>query len=97
MWKSRDPAITEPGKRKFLGWEEIFLSKGGACGQGEHNNHLRAAELSAGYMTLLTPARVSAFPYAIDGQHLGFGTLGTGLGSQDSANQEFVAELLCSI
>lgn len=38
-WKHRDPAITEPGKRKSLGLKEIFLSKGGTCGQGEHNNH----------------------------------------------------------
>lgn len=39
-WKSRDLAITEPGKRKSLSWEKIFLSKWGACGRGEHNNHL---------------------------------------------------------
>ena len=98
--------MEERGPGNHGAWEKkVFgLGRGGSCGQGEHNNHLRegtttisAAELSAGYMTVLTSVRVSASPYVINGQHLGFGTLGTGLGSQDSANQEFVVELLCSI
>lgn len=63
----------------------------------ESTTTISAAEPSAVYMTVLTPARVSTTLYEINGQHLGFGTLGTGLGSQDSANQEFVVELLCSI
>lgn len=63
----------------------------------ESTTTISAAALSASYMTVLTPARTSASPYVINGQHLGFGTLGSGLGSQDSANQEFVVELLCSI
>lgn len=32
-----DTLVTESGKIKPLGWEEIFRCKGGACGQGEQN------------------------------------------------------------
>lgn len=63
----------------------------------ESTTTISAAELSAVFMTVLTPARVSTSLYEINGQQLGFGTLGAGLGSQDSANQEFIVELLCSI
>lgn len=63
----------------------------------ESTTTISAAELSAVFMTVLTPARVSTSLYEINEQQLGFGTLGAGLGSQDSDNQEFIVELLCSI
>lgn len=91
IWQSRSL-----GKERLRVGKKFFCPKEGLVVR-ERATTTSAAELPAGYMTVLTSARVSASPYAINGQYLRFGTLGTGLGFQDSANQEFVVEWLYSI